>query len=169
MFGVPQTLLLVIVSLLLSAAGCARSPGPTVATVGQPAPELAGVALDGTTVSLASLRGRPVIVNFWASWCVPCRAEFPLLRSELETHAADGLQILGITFKDQPDAASAFLAASGATWPTVVDADGRMAAAYRVVAPPQSYFIDRQGVIRSMQIGEMLTEDFDRQYPDIAR
>ena len=167
----PRTLGLLILFFVLASAtgGCAPTTGSAGLAIDQPAPELTGTTLDGTMLSLASLRGHPVIVNFWASWCVPCRAEFPLLRTELERHSADGLQIIGVTFKDQPDAARAFLSSFGATWPTIADGDGRMAAAYRVVAPPQSYFIDRQGVLRSMQIGEMLAEDFDRQYPAIAR
>jgi len=109
-----------------------------------------------------------VIVNFWASWCTPCRDEFPLLKDRLSTlGSTDGLVVLGVLYKDEPALAQKFLADSGATWPTVADKDGAIAAAYRVAAPPQTYFIDKDGVIRAMQIGGMRPEDFDTQYAKI--
>jgi cytochrome c biogenesis protein CcmG/thiol:disulfide interchange protein DsbE len=106
-------------------------------------------------------------VNFWASWCVPCRREFPLLVAAERAHTAEGLAIVGVLFKDDAAAARSFEASMGADWPTAVDSTGALATAYRVVAPPQSYFIDRHGVLRSMQIGEMLQADLDRQLPAI--
>jgi cytochrome c biogenesis protein CcmG/thiol:disulfide interchange protein DsbE len=80
----------------------------------------------------------------------------------------DGLVVLGVLYKDQPPLAQAFLTDFGATWPSVDDADGKTAAAYRVVAPPQTYFIDKDGVLRGIQIGEVRPEDFDTQYAKIA-
>jgi cytochrome c biogenesis protein CcmG/thiol:disulfide interchange protein DsbE len=143
--------------------------GSSVVKVGEPAPDITAVGLDGQPVQLSTLRGRPVIVNFWASWCVPCRQEMPLLRDELANHQADGLAIVGVIFKDQADPARAFATSFGATWPSALDPDGAIAKAYRVVAPPQSYFIDRNGILRSMQIGEIQQSDFDSQYPAIAK
>jgi cytochrome c biogenesis protein CcmG/thiol:disulfide interchange protein DsbE len=158
------------VALVVSAAilAVACQSGPTV-KVGAPAPDITAVGLDGQPVRLSQLRGRPVIVNFWASWCVPCRQEMPLFRDELARHAADGLAIVGVIFKDQADPAQQFAQSFGATWPSALDPDGSIAKAYRVVAPPQSYFIDRNGILRSIQIGEVLETDFDSQYPAIAR
>jgi cytochrome c biogenesis protein CcmG, thiol:disulfide interchange protein DsbE len=136
--------------------------------MGEAAPPITGTALDGTHVDLAAFRGRPVIVNFWASWCTPCRDEFPLFKDRLATLGpADGLEIVGIMYKDQADLARAFLADFGATWPTVTDPDGALAAAYRVAAPPQTYFIDKEGILRGMQIGQALDSDFDTQYAKI--
>jgi cytochrome c biogenesis protein CcmG/thiol:disulfide interchange protein DsbE len=109
-----------------------------------------------------------VIVNFWASWCTPCREEFPLFQERLdELGPADGLVMLGVLYKDDAALAQQFVEDVGATWPTVTD-DGVLAAAYRVVAPPQTYFIDKDGVIRGIQIGEVRPEDFDTQYAKIA-
>lgn len=109
-----------------------------------------------------------MIVNFWASWCTPCRDEFPLFRDRLATLGpTDGLAIIGVMYQDQASLASQFLTEFGATWPTVSDPDGKLAAAYRVVAPPQTYFIDKEGVLRGMQIGEVLASDFDTQYAKI--
>lgn len=80
---------------------------------------------------------------------------------------SDGLVLLGVLYKDEPALARQFVAESGATWQTVTDPDGAIAAAYRVAAPPQTYFIDRDGVLRAMQIGEVRPEDFDTQYAKI--
>jgi cytochrome c biogenesis protein CcmG, thiol:disulfide interchange protein DsbE len=137
-------------------------------TKGQPVPNITGTTLDGASFDLASLRGHPVIVNFWGPSCIPCRSEFPLFEQKLGEHAADGLQIVGVLMDDPPDPARAFVAQYKATWPTVIDEGNRIRAAYRVVARPQSYFIDRNGVLRSLQIGELLASDFERQYAAIA-
>ncbi|HWP62807.1 MAG TPA: TlpA disulfide reductase family protein [Candidatus Binatia bacterium] len=159
--GAPR--LVVLLTSLVLVAACSAP----VARTGQPAPPLAGATLDGGHLDLAELRGRPVIVNFWASWCVPCREEFPLLAAALRDHAQEGLVIVGVLFKDEPEPARRFVAEQGVDWPTVLDPDGRLAAAYRVVAPPQTYFIDRSGIVRSIQIGELLEVDLDRQLPAI--
>ncbi len=133
------------------------------------APPITGTTLDGQTLDLASYRGHPVVVNFWASWCTPCRDEFPLFRDRLAAlGASDGLVVVGVLYKDQSDLARRFLDEFGATWPTVTDPDGSIAAAYRVVAPPQTYFIDSDGVVRGMQIGQVQPEDFATQYAKIA-
>jgi len=154
---------------MLLAGACGSPSGGATAKVGDPAPEISAVDLNGRPVKLSDLRGKPVIVNFWASWCVPCRDEMPLLRDELAQHGPDDLAIVGVVFKDQADAARAFAESFGVTWPSALDPDGAIAKAYRVVAPPQSYFIDRKGILRSIQIGEMLQSDFDAQYAAIAR
>ncbi len=75
--------------------------------------------------------------------------------------------MLGVLYKDEPALAQQFVQDTGATWPTVTDDDGALAAAYRVVAPPQTYFIDKDGILRGIQIGEVRPEDFDTQYARI--
>jgi cytochrome c biogenesis protein CcmG, thiol:disulfide interchange protein DsbE len=134
---------------------------------GQPAPEISGDTLDGTALRLSDLRGHPVIVNFWGPSCIPCRDEFPLFKQKLTEHAADGLQIVGVLTDDPPDLARTFITQYQATWPTVVDPDATIKHTYRVIGRPQSYFIDPNGIIRSIQIGELLAADFERQYAAI--
>jgi cytochrome c biogenesis protein CcmG, thiol:disulfide interchange protein DsbE len=136
--------------------------------VGSPAPAVSGTTLDGTPFDLASQRGHPVVVNFWGPSCVPCRDEFPLLASKLEAHAEDGLVVVGVLTDDAPGDAQAFVDQYGATWPTVVDPDEAIKSAYRVAYRPQTYFIDGDGIIRSIQYGEVVDEDFERQYERIA-
>ncbi len=145
----------------------ATSGGPR-AELDAPAPPIVGTTLDGEPFDLASLRGRPVVVNFWGPSCVPCRDEFPLLIDKGAEHAADGLAIVGVLAKDPPEAARAFVAEYGATWPTVEDPDSSIYSTWRVAARPQTYFIDADGVIRGIQIGEVVADDFERQYAKIA-
>ena len=154
-----------IIAIVLFAQG--SGPGNPVAE-GRPAPAFAGTTLDGEALSLADLRGRPVIVNFWGPSCVPCRDEFPLLEAKLAQHAADGLTVVGVLTDDPPEPARDFVAEYGASWPTVIDPDKSMKAAYRVAARPQSYFVDGGGVVRSIQIGQVTDADFERQYQRIA-
>ena len=137
--------------------------------VGQPAPAIVGTTLDGAAFDLASLRGKPVVVNFWGPSCVPCRDEFPLLESKQAAHAADGFTVLGVLTDDPVEPARDFVGKYGGDWATVVDPDKAIKTAYRVVARPQTYFVDRSGVIRSIQIGELTDADFERQYARIAQ
>ena len=108
------------------------------------------------------------MVNFWGPSCVPCRDEFPLFVSKSREHAPDGLAIVGVLTDDPPEPARRFAADYGATWPTVEDPDSSIYASWRVAARPQTYFIDAEGIIRGIQIGEVVDADFERQYAKIA-
>ncbi len=109
-----------------------------------------------------------MIVNFWGPSCVPCREEFPLFLDELALHEADGLAIIGVLMFDPPIPAQDFIDDQGATWPTIDDPDAAIRTAYRAVARPQTYFIDRDGILRGIQVGQLTTADFDRLYAAIS-
>ena len=138
------------------------------AAVGAPAPAVVGMTLDGTAFDLKALAGKPVIINFWGPSCVPCRDEFPLLEAKLAQHASSGLVVVGVLTDDPVEPAREFVATLHATWQTVIDPDSAIKAAYRVAARPQSYFVDRSGVIRSIQAGYLTDADFERQFAQIA-
>ena len=140
---------------------------PGIAT-GHAAPAFSGTTLDGAALTLAKLRGRPVIVNFWGPSCVPCRDEFPLFIDELAKHKAGDIAIVGVLMFDPPAPARDFVAAYHATWPTIDDPAGIIRAAYRAVARPQTYFIDRDGVLRGIQVGQLTAADFDRLFAAIS-
>jgi cytochrome c biogenesis protein CcmG, thiol:disulfide interchange protein DsbE len=156
---------LVVTIALVAVVALTRQPA---VERGKPAPAISGTTLDGAPFDLASLRGRPVIVNFWGPTCVPCRDEFPLFRRKLTEHASADVAIVGILMADPPDLARKFIADEGATWPTVLDPDAAIKGAYRVVARPQTYFIDRDGILRGIQIGEVRDADFERNFALIA-
>ncbi|HYN70396.1 MAG TPA: TlpA disulfide reductase family protein [Candidatus Eisenbacteria bacterium] len=136
---------------------------------GQPAPAIVGLTLDGAPFDLSTLRGHPVIVNFWGPGCAPCRDEFPMFKAKLAEHATDGLAIVGVLMFDAPAPARDFIAQYGATWPTVDDPGAAIRTKYRVVARPQSYFIDRAGILREIQVGQVSDADFERLYASISR
>ncbi|MGK2850240.1 MAG: TlpA family protein disulfide reductase [Candidatus Limnocylindrales bacterium] len=145
-----------------------RDGGARRAAVDSAAPALVGTTLDGAAFDLASYRGRPVLINFWGPSCVPCRDEFPLFLAKLAEHADDEFAIVGVLTDDPPEPARLFVADFGATWPTVEDPDKAHKTTYRVAGRPQTYFVDGEGVIRSIQIGELRDADFERQYAKIA-
>lgn len=122
-------------------------PAPAV---GHPAPEFALPALNGQVVSLSDFRGKPVIVNFWATWCGPCRLEMPHLQESYAAHQADDLVILGVnlTKDDDPEAIPAFIEEFGLTFPIILDEAGEMRKLYQLLGQPASVFIDREGIIQ---------------------
>ena len=131
-------------------------------------PAIAGTTLEGSTFDFASLAGHPVVVNFWGPSCVPCRDEFPLFLQKLDEHAGDGLAIVGVLMDDPPAPARTFIADYGATWPTIEDPGKAIRTAYRAVARPQTYFIDRDGILRGIQVGQLTDADFERLYAAIS-
>jgi cytochrome c biogenesis protein CcmG, thiol:disulfide interchange protein DsbE len=138
-----------------------RGSFATATTIGSTAPDFSLVDLDGNEVRLADLRGSPVIVNFWASWCGPCVEEFPLLRALAEENADDGLVVLGIVYQDRSEAARAFMERNGGSWPALMDPDQRVATAYKIFAPPETYFIGRDGRIVARHIGQFTAESLE--------
>ncbi len=144
-------------------------PGSSPIVVGRsplldrPAPDFALSDLDGRRIPLAAYRGRPVIVNFWASWCVPCRAEFDLFRDARTAHAREGLEILGVIYQDSPEAARAFAAQEKASWPALLDPGGSVARAYDVFGIPVSFYVDRTGIVRAVSYGPPPSNVLDEQ------
>jgi thiol-disulfide isomerase/thioredoxin len=121
----------------------------------RPAPLLALSDLDGRAWTLAALRGRPVMLNFWASWCEPCRAEMPSLDLLAARHERDGLVVLTVNFKDGVDTIRRFLDAVPLTLPVLLDRDGAVARAWGVSVLPTTLLIDRHGQPRGTVRGEV--------------
>src|SRR5574338_132446 len=135
----------------------------TAARVGHPAPAFALADLDGNPVRLADLRGRPVLLNFWASWCGPCLDEFPLLTAAAERSDAADLAIVGVVYHDNSEAARTFMRRMGADWATAMDPGDAVAQAYGIYGPPETFFIDRDGILAGRQVGQLTGSDLDRQ------
>ena len=124
--------------------------------IGRPAPEWTLTTLDGERLSSDDLAGRPYLLNFWASWCIPaCVDEHPVLAEAHDRHA-DELVVVGVLYQDEPAAAEAFLARYGdAGYEHVVDEEGRLAIEYGVTGPPETFFVDAGGIVRDKQFGPL--------------
>lgn len=131
--------------------------------VGKPAPSFELVALDGTTLSADDRRGRPYILNFWASWCIPaCVDEHPVL-IEMQERYGDEIAMVGVLYQDDPDDARGFLDRYGdGGWPNLVDPGGRLAVEYGVTGPPETYFVDADGIVRAKHFGPMTVSDMEQ-------
>ena len=130
--------------------------------VGKPAPAFRATTIDGEDVALADLRGRWVLVNFFATWCVPCRIEHPELVRFYQRHRARGdLEIVGVVYDDTASAVREFRTDEGGTWPMVLDPDGRIALDYGVAGIPESFLVDPDGTVVAKLIGGVVESDLE--------
>jgi peroxiredoxin len=156
------------------------TPFPVVATVvaleplaanaqvgvelGRPAPDFTLSTLEGDFLSLADYQGQPVLINFWASWCPPCRLEMPDLVETYETHKDEGFVILAVdlTFQDSIRNVEAFVKEFGMTFPVLLDHDSVVTnGLYRLLGLPMSVFVNREGIVTRIHIGAMTGEQVD--------
>jgi cytochrome c biogenesis protein CcmG, thiol:disulfide interchange protein DsbE len=137
-----------LVGVLL--ANIKRDPNPSLQRspmLGRAAPPFSLVPVGGgPPVSLEGLRGKPVVVNFWATWCGPCAQEHDVLQQAARAYGGR-VQFLGVVYDDEPERVSAFLGRYGTAYPSLLDVQGRTAIAYGVYGVPETYFIDAQGQI----------------------
>lgn len=118
-----------------------------------PAPELDLATVGGPPLVLGAMRGRVVLLNFWATWCVPCRTEMPLLERTYQRLKRRGLIVVGVDKQEPRAAVSLFLRTLHITYPVMLDSSGDASLQYQVSALPTSFVIDRQGIIRAVRIG----------------
>jgi cytochrome c biogenesis protein CcmG, thiol:disulfide interchange protein DsbE len=130
--------------------------------VGFLAPDFSLTTIDGKKVMLADLRGKAVLINFWASWCPPCRSEMPAIQNIFVENSSDRLMILAInaTNVDSDTAAYKFVQENNLTFPVLFDRDGSVSNKYRANSLPTTFFIDQNGLIKDIVIGGPMTEAF---------
>jgi peroxiredoxin len=133
-----------------------RAGGPQAGDV---APDFTLQTLDGKSVSLSDYWGKPVVLNFWASWCNPCRDEFPLFRRQLAAHAGDYV-MLGVDYKDIASDARKFAKSQHAGWPMLEDEMNAVSQAYGIRAVPQTFFIKRDGTIAERYYQQVKDDEF---------
>ena len=138
------------------AIGCTDESAPRVA-IGEPAPRYAATTLDGDSASTSSLEGKVVLLNIWATWCAPCRAEIPYLQSLYERHRGNGFEIVGVSVdaRGQDAAIREFAKEYRMTYPIWRDPDERVNARFLAIGVPSTYLIDRDGVLRWKHLGTL--------------
>jgi cytochrome c biogenesis protein CcmG/thiol:disulfide interchange protein DsbE len=162
-----QAIALVAVAGLLSLLVWRVTHQTHAPKVGSAAPGFALKRIGGAgTLTLASLRGKPVVLNFWASWCVPCKAEAKTLEQAFDRYESKGVAFVGIDYHDVTSDARTFLSHHGITYPTVQDGSGAIGTRYGITAVPETYVIGRNGKI-VLHIpgpisGSTFTEEFER-------
>jgi thiol-disulfide isomerase/thioredoxin len=169
-------LLPVVLALVLTlTAGCGSEESPASADSGfvagdgsivvlaeadrQPAPDLVGTTLDGAEFRLSDHLGEVVVLNVWASWCAPCRAEAPALKAVAEGYAGQPVQFVGLGTRDSDTSARAFMDRYDLPYPSVIDRDGRLQLLFRDTLPPQAIpstvIIDAQGRVAARGLGSL--------------
>ncbi len=156
-----RPLLPALLALLLAACDEDVAEAPP-----EPAPDFTLELFSGERFELAKYQGRALIINVFASWCIPCKAEAPELEKVYRDYRQKGVLVLGVAVNDTEEAARGFVAEHGITFPTGLDADGKFKAAYRVYGVPHSFFIDGKGLIRYAHVGavneELLKHELDK-------
>ncbi len=161
---------LVLPPLGLLAFGLTGSPRVVPSPlVGKAAPDLALASFDGGRIALAELRGRVVVVNFWASWCVPCREEAPALEATWRRYRERGVAFVGVNVQDREAAARAFIAEHGKTYPNGPDTSDAVAIAYGVYGVPETFVLDRTGWVRHKHIGAVTRDVLEREIDRLLR
>lgn len=151
--------------LALLAFGLRGNPNADASPLlNRPAPDFTLRTLDDRAFSLKALRGRPVIVNFWATWCPSCRVEHAALRDAWHRYRTK-IQFVGVLFKDTASGARQYMVQHGGNWPSVQDPDQRVAINYGVAGPPETYFIDRRGIVRFKVVGPLNPTVLNREIP----
>src|SRR5947209_18081584 len=137
------------------------APPPPDPIVGHPAPGFSLTALGSvtakSTLSLADFKGKAIVLNFWASWCAPCKEELPLLENTWKQMQAQGKDVIfiGIDYQESSSTAASFLQQNGVTYPAALDASGSVASKYSIVSLPDTFFINRNGTVMSKVLREI--------------
>jgi cytochrome c biogenesis protein CcmG/thiol:disulfide interchange protein DsbE len=144
--------LIVLPLLVLFARSFGNDPHAVPSVLEQkPAPSFALTDLDGQPWSSASLVGKPYVLNFWSTWCGPCKQEHQVLQAAAKAHPE--VQFLGVIYSDEPDACRRYLEKAGTTYDHLVDAAGRVAIDYGVAGVPETFFVSADGTIVHKQVG----------------
>lgn len=137
----------------LNIAAAGQRDDPSASLVGRPAPDFALKGMDGSMVKLADLRGSVVLLDFWATWCGPCRAALPRLDALNRERAAAGLKVFAVNLREDGAKIEQFLKQTGLSLPVLLDTDGAVAGRYGISAIPATVLIDKEGVVRKVTVG----------------
>jgi peroxiredoxin len=160
--GVAITLIAVGVGSLLwmGQQPATSAPQPTT-PAGATAPDFALFSPEGQEIGLSDYEGQVILINWWATWCPPCKAEMPALNAFYETYQADGFVVLAVNSQEGASTVKDFIQNNGFTFPVLLDSQGQVMNRYHVRALPTSFIIDRQGVIQHIQTGEISPQQLE--------
>jgi peroxiredoxin len=143
--------------MLVSIPGCGLVESEPL-KVGDPAPDFTLPTIDGQTVQLSKLRGQPVLVNFWATWCPPCRAEMPSLQAAFEEKGEE-VKFIAVDLQESLKTVQQFAEDFGLSFTIALDYGGNSRADYNLRGIPETFLIDEQGIVRYIKIGPFLNKD----------
>lgn len=135
---------------------------PPAPIVGRYAPDFTLATLEGDPVKLSDFRGKPVWINFWATWCPPCRAEMPEMQQKYAKLKEKGLVILGVDVGEDADMVSTFISTNGFDWTFALDSSTDVSKQYRVNGIPGHFFVNKEGIIKAVQVGGLPANVMDR-------
>ena len=162
--AVPVAVILVLLILVLATREPATDRVAKSPRVGKPAPAVDGITLDGSPYDLGTRQGRWVIVNFFATWCAPCKKEHPELRAFATEHEALGdAEVVSVVFQDGEAKVERFFEKNGGDWPVVFDEGTQIGLDFGVTGVPESYLVDPSGIVRVKLIGGVTRDGLNRQ------
>jgi thiol-disulfide isomerase/thioredoxin len=162
------TLVVALVALVLGGCGPAGGSAQGSSPRGE-APGFTVTGIDGATHSLSDYRGKVVVLNFWATWCMPCRAEMPDLEHEARAHRSDPVVVVGMDWKESAGPVRDFVGGLGVTYPMLLDTDGRVYDAYRVSALPTTFIVDRHGRLVKSRLGIASRDEMGTEIKDALK
>jgi len=148
-----KVITLIVLTSGLIISGCSSGAEPPEARVGSQAPDFQLNNLDGQSISLSDLRGKPVFINFWATWCPPCRSEMPYIQEIYEEWSGKGLVVLAINIGESPSQVEEFMESQNLSFPVLLDTGKNVAQKYNIRGIPTSFFVDKDGVVQEKIIG----------------
>ena len=186
---IPGLLAVALLGLLLAVQGCAPSVQDTGGSsqegssttgpkgselapapeIGRLAPDFTLVDLEGNEVTLSDFRGKAVFINFWATWCPPCRAEMPEIEAVYQEYKDKDVVVIGVDILEPEDVVRQFVEQGGYSWIFILDATGAVSDDYRITAIPTSFFIDREGIIQAVYIGAMTKRAMENKLAEAMR
>lgn len=164
---VRRALALSMCGLIVLLAGSTASANSSLD--GKPAPDLTLFTYKGGPVNLAAFKGKGIVLNFWATWCAPCKQEMPLLNEAYDNYKKDGIVVLGVNLEQEKEMIAPFLEHTPINFPILLDIDGKFSKGYKLVGLPTTFFINRDGTILGSHIGLLTAEIIEEWLAKVTR
>jgi peroxiredoxin len=145
----------VLLVALVFAVYSSLEKDPNAVKVGKEAPNFSLEQLNGPAITLSDLRGKGVVLNFWGTWCEPCKSEMPALQKQYELNKDKGLVIIGVNIGQAPATVDPFVKQLGVRFPILLDSQSQITKLYRIGPIPTTFFIDPEGVVQEIFVGEL--------------